>query len=231
MTIDTFDQHIRQAIRPMVTDIVSRSVATDVASLRLPQRRTAPAPALVATCGIVLAAAVLAAYLGAGHLGRRPTADSVAIEAAAGGPLIKTPDGSVFVRRTADQHHLELVLQKSVDTQVVLATVAEGVPMRYESYLSVVGVNCPASTGFAQQYYTFGQETSARTITLHGIRGVTSGIENSMYVIALDGAPASGSWTFTSENGGGGTDNWQQAYVELPSRGFIQPSGCYASDR
>lgn len=231
MTADAFDQHISEAIRPMVTDVVGSAVATDVASLGLPQRRAAPSAAVVVTGGLVVTAALLATYLGVGSMRPGPNVNSVALEAAAGGPLIKTADGSVFVRRSTDRQQLELVLQKSVDTQVVLATVAEGVPVRLEAYLSIVGVNCPATTGLVQQYYAFGQETSGRTITLHGIRGVTSGIQQGMYVIALDPTSTTGSWNFTSENGGGGTDNWQEAYVDLPSHGLVQPSGCYASDR
>ena len=226
----TFDERIRQALQPIVTDVVSSDVAVDAADLGLPQRRSVPSATFLATGALLLAAALLVAYIGVGSSNPAQTADSVALAAAAGGPLIKAADGYVFVRRTDDQQHLELVLQKSAQTEVVLAVVAEGVPPRLEAYLSVVGVNCPPGTGLGQQFYTFGQETNARTITLEGIRGITSGVQNGMYVIALEPTSTTESWHFTTESGGGGTDSWQQAYVDLPSHGFVQPSGCFASD-
>jgi hypothetical protein len=231
MTEQQFDIALVDAIRPLVTETVPRTVAIDAEEF-WPRSSGLKQLPIIGTVGAVVVVAFIAVLIGlAAVVGSMPPAPNdwgLYEPQPAGGPLVTTKDGPVSVRRTADRQHLGLVLQRDAMTSVVLATIAEPVPGSNESRSSLYFVACPEETGLEQTYYVFGQ-ANAGPITLHGIRGTASNVTDRMYLIALDAASIPiGKWGFTTETGGGGALGGS-ALLDLPSYGILQPSGCYVS--
>jgi hypothetical protein len=234
MNDDEFDLRLRQAVRPLVSDTVAVSMVLDARGTEAATRwRTARGPSGAIAVAIVLLIALAGAVRlsnGAGSIGQGPSSNA-ALDAVAPGTKITTPDGSVFVRRSADGAHLELVLERAGATSIVLASIAEKVPGGNVSFGSVHLVDCPASTGLAQQYYVLGQETNlSGTVVLHGLAGTAAKMAGGRYLIAITSKSIPpGRWSFDigGQESGGGLGS---SLLDLPSYGQKSGAGCFFNE-
>lgn len=221
MTDDEFDLRLRQAVRPLVTEIVTTSVArgADPATWRRQRSRVswllAPSVVAVMAIGSAFALPRMAGLLG-------PGAVTTASDA-----KIATADGDVFARTSADEAHLEIVLEKDATTSVVLVSIAEPVPQNM-SFISMHVVDCPPSTGLAQQYYVLGQSTFGEMITLHGIDGTAAEVVGGRYLIAITATSIpSGRWTLGFGDGPDGFVVGGSSFLTVSAWGEKSPAGCY----
>jgi hypothetical protein len=232
MNDDEFDLRLRQAVRPLVTEIVPRSVAQDLEAATW--RRTAFGAGLPAAIAIVLVAVFAGAFSlsrGAAVIGPG-TFPSPAVETVAHGTKIATPDGEVFVRTSADGAHLELVLEKDAATSLVLVSIDERMPAGNVSFGSVHLVDCPPSTGLVQQYYVLGQNTFggtvvSGTVVLHGLAGTAAEMAGGRYLIAITSTSIPPDrWTFDirGQESGGALGS---SFLNLPTYGQKSAAGCF----
>jgi hypothetical protein len=245
MTDDEFDLRLRQAIKPLVTEIIPLSVVqrADRSTWRRPAFGAALPAALAFVIVVALAGGVallrvsapsgpgpsssLLIGAAASHSPLGSGASSPALGAGSGGATVVTPDGEAHVRTSADGAHLELVLDKPDGTSSVLVSIPERTFNPKGSYVSVHVVDCAPSTGLKQQYYIVGQTTTRGTVTLHGIAGTATAIVGGHYLIAIVASSIpSGRWTFdlgteSTAFGFGGT------IINLPTYGQKSAAGCY----
>ena len=233
MNDDEFDLRLRQAVRPLVTEVIPRSVALDAPDMEAATwRRTASSAGVPVAVAIVLVIAVAGAIQlsgGAGLFGQR-AASSPPFDAVAHGTKIATPDGEVFVRTSADGAHLELVLQKDAATSVVLVSINERIPAN-SSFGSIHLVDCPPSTGLLQRYYVLGQDTNSGKVVLHGLAGTAARMAGGRYLIAITSASIPpGRWTFDigGQLSGGALGS---SFLNLPTHGQRSAAGCYFDPR
>lgn len=227
MNDDEFDLRLRQAVRPLVTEIVPRSVAQDMDAATW--RRTAFGAGVPAVIAIVIVIALAGAFplsKGGGLIGPgtfpSPAVDTVA----AHGTKIATPDGTVFARTSPDGAHLELVLQKDAATSVVLVSINERIPAN-SSFGSVHLVDCPPSTGLLQRYYVLGQDTNSGKVVLHGLAGTAAKMAGGRYLIAITSASIPPDrWTFDigGQVSGGAIGS---SFLNLPAYGQRSAAGCF----
>jgi hypothetical protein len=196
------DWRLEAAIRPLVTERVAPSVITDLEGVGVDPRSTR-APRISQT--LVVAAVLLALLVATFSLvwsagGPRPvlSARDIAMAAANGAPLVMTADGPVYLHRTADGSHFELILQPPSGDPLVLASIADPEPQGFGLTLSGVPVYCPPSTGLLQHDYYIGQVNGVSgPLFLQGIRGQAAGVSQKLYLIAIDESSIpTGEWKF-----------------------------------
>ncbi len=232
MTDDEFDLRLRQAVRPLVSDQVAPSMVPDAQGMEAAQwRRTSPGASGAIAVAIVLVVALAGAFRlsnDAGSIGQGPSS-SLAWDAVARGTKITTPDGSVFVRTSADGAHLELVLEKDDATPIILVSIDERIPTGNVSFGSVHSVDCPPSTGLKQRYYVLGQETGpGGTVVLHGLAGTAAKMAGGRYLIAITSKTIPpGWWTFDIIGGNGGGGGLGSSLLDLPTYGHRSEAGCF----
>lgn len=240
MTTD-LDWRLEAAIRPLVTERVAPSVIADVGGFGMDVRSARGAlrvsqPLVIAALLLLLLAATWALIWSAGGPSSPLSPRQAALAAANGAPLVMTADGPVYLRRTADGSHVQLLLQPEPGDPIVLASVADPELQGVQPSLSGYPVVCPASSGLHQARYLFGQASQVTgSLFLQGIRGQAAGVSQKMWLIAVDesSVPA-GKWSFgIAEPRGmgypGQGDVW--AGLRAGDRGIVQsPAGCLSGE-
>jgi hypothetical protein len=177
---------------------------------------------IVPGVGLLIAGALLVWTL-APHDSPRPSPSATpGPTIAAGG--IHTADGLVYLRAGADGEHLELVLEKSDGTTIVLVAIPEKVPLGGGSSHTV---DCPPATGLAQRYYALGQSDQVGVPELSGLAGAVAGIVDGFWLVAVTSNPIPpGEWRVSigDQQFAGG---FGSTFLDLPASGERSEAGCF----